>query len=150
MDKKIDMAMPLSEIPFIYDRDETSSILKDEGIYNVSDLVEYTKDELLKMGISGLSYAYLNDFLLANHFHLREEGESPINILHAHLTPEVWERRRYEVAKDVLIKILGTSNYCDTRGALYEEINKSIDIATTFINKLKVISENEMLDGDWK
>ena len=24
------------------------------------------------------------------------------------------------------------------------------DIATTFINKLKVISENEMLDGDWK
>ena len=150
MDKKIDMAMPLSEIPFIYDRDETLRILKDEGIYNVSDLVEYTKDELLKMGISGLSYAYLNDFLLANHFHLREEGESPINILHAHLTPEVWERRRYEVAKDVLIKILGTSNYCDTRGALYEEINKSIDIATTFINKLKVISENEMLDGDWK
>ena len=150
MDKKIDMAMPLSEIPFIYDRDETLRILKDEGIYNVSDLVEYTKDELLKMGISGLSYAYLNDFLLANHFHLREEGESPINILHAHLTPEVWERRRYEVAKDVLIKILGTSNYCDTRGALYEEINKSIDIATTFVNKLKVISENEMLDGDWK
>ena len=147
---KINMAMPLSEIPFIYDRDETLRILKDEGIYNVSDLVEYTKDELLKMGISGLSYAYLNDFLLANHFHLREEGERPINILHAHLTPEVWERRRYEVAKDVLIKMLGTSNYCDKRGALYEEINKSIDIATTFINKLKVISENEMLDGDWK
>ena len=147
---KINMAMPLSEIPFIYDRDETLRILNDEGIYNVSDLVEYTKDELLKMGISGLSYAYLDDFLVANHFHLREEGERPINILHAHLTPEVWERRRYEVAKDVLIKMLGTSNYCDKRGALYEEINKSIDIATTFINKLKVISENEMLDGDWK
>ncbi len=147
---KISMAMPLSEIPFIYDRDETLRILKDEGIYNVSDLVEYTKDELLKMGISGLSYAYLNDFLLANHFHLREEGESPINILHAHLTPEVWERRRYEVAKDVLIKMLGTSNHCDMQRALNEEINKSIDIATTFINKLKVISENEMLDGDWK
>ena len=147
---KINMAMPLSEIPFIYDRDETLRILNDEGIYNVSDLVEYTKDELLKMGISGLSYAYLDDFLVANHFHLREEGERPINILHAHLTPEVWERRRYEVAKDVLIKILGTSNYCDMQGALNEEINKSIDIATAFINKLKVISENEMLDGDWK
>ena len=24
------------------------------------------------------------------------------------------------------------------------------DIATTFIKKLKVISENEMLDGDWR
>ena len=150
MEEKINMAMPLSEIPFIYDRDETLRILNDEGIYNVSDLVEYTKDELLKMGISGLSYAYLDDFLVANHFHLREEGERPINILHAHLTPEVWERRRYEVAKDVLIKMLGTSNYCDKQRALNEEINKSIDIATTFINKLKVISENEMLDGDWK
>ena len=147
---KINMAMPLSEIPFIYDRDETLRILNDEGIYNVSDLVEYTKDELLKMGISGLSYSYLDDFLVANHFHLREEGERPINILHAHLTPEVWERRRYEVAKDVLIKMLGTSNHCDMQRALNEEINKSIDIATTFINKLKVISENEMLDGDWK
>ena len=147
---KINMAMPLSEIPFIYDRDETLRILKDEGIYNVSDLVEYTKDELMNMGISGLSYAYLDDFLVANHFHLREEGERPINILHAHLTPEVWERRRYEVAKDVLIKMLGTSNHCDMQGALNEEINKSIDIATTFIKKLKVISENEMLDGDWK
>ena len=74
----------------------------------------------------------------------------PKDIRTANLTSELWERRRYEVAKDVLIKMLGTSNYCDMRGGLYEEINKSIDIATTFINKLKVISENEMLDGDWK
>ena len=147
---KINMAMPLSEIPFIYDRDETLRILKDEGIYNVSDLVEYTKDELLNMGINGLSYAYLDDFLVANHFHLREEGERPINILHAHLTPEVWERPRYKVATDVLIKMLGTSNNCDMGLALNEEIEKSIDIATTFINKLKISSEFALEDGDWK
>ena len=147
---KINMAMPLSEIPFIYDREKTLNVFKENHIYTVNDLVEYTNDDLLEMGISGKSFAYLNEFLQAHYLHLREEGDAPINILHAHLTPEVWERRRYEVAKEVLIKMLGTSNYCDKRGALYEEINKSIDIATTFINKLKVISENEMLDGDWK
>ena len=80
-----------------------------------------------------------------------EEGNEELkNIESACLTPELWERRRYEVAKEVLIKMLGTSNHCDMQRALNEEINKSIDIATTFIKKLKVISENEMLDGDWK
>ena len=145
---KINMAMPLSEIPFIYDRDETLRILNDEGIYNVSDLVEYTKDELLNMGINGLSYAYLDDFLVANHFHLREEGERPINILHAHLTPEVWERRRYEVAKDILLKKLGT--YGDYEDARSEEMHDSIDLATEFIRILKISSEAEMQDGDWR
>ena len=148
MENKITMAMPLSEIPFIYDRDETLRILKDEGIYNVSDLVEYTKDELLNMGINGLSYAYLDDFLVANHFHLREEGERPINILHAHLTPEVWERRRYEVAKDILLKKLGT--YGDYEDARSEEMHDSIDLATDFIRILKISSEAEMQDGDWR
>ena len=147
---KINMAMPLSEIPFIYDREKTLKILNGNGIYTINDLVDFTGDELMGMGISGSACAYLREFLVAHYVHLREEDEAPINILYAHLTPEVWERRRYEVAKEVLIKILGTSNYCDKRGALYEEINQSIDIATTFIKKLKVISENEMLDGDWK
>ena len=147
---KINIAMPLSEIPFIYDRAKTLNVFKENHIYTVNDLVEYTKHDLLEMGISGKSYAYLNEFLQAHYLHLREEGDAPINILHAHLTPEVWERRRYEAAKDVLIKMLGTSNYCDMQRGLNEEINKSIDIATTFIKKLKVISENEMQDGDWK
>ena len=147
---KINMAMPLSEIPFIYDREKTLNILNGNGIYTINDLVDFTGDELMGMGISGSACAYLREFLVAHYVHLREEDEAPINILHAHLTPEVWERRRYEVAKEVLIKMLGTSNHCDMQRALNEEINKSIDIATTFIKKLKVISENEMLDGDWK
>ena len=53
-------------------------------------------------------------------------------------------------SKDVLIKMLGTSNNCDMGLALNEEIEKSIDIATTFINKLKISSEFELEDGDWK
>ena len=150
MEEKINMAMSLREIPFIYDRAKTLNVFKKNHIYTVNDLVEYTKHDLLEMGISGKSYAYLNEFLQAHYLHLREEGDAPINILHAHLTPEVWERRRYEVAKDVLIKMLGTSNRCDMGLALNEEIEKSIDIATTFIQKLKISSEFAMEDGDWK
>ena len=147
---KINMAMPLSEIPFIWEREKTIKIFNDKEIYTISDLMECSKRDLLEMGISALTIAYLNEFLITHCLYLREEDKMPKDIRTANLTSELWERRRYEVAKDVLIKILGTSNHCDMQRALNEEINKSIDIATTFINKLKVISENEMLDGDWK
>ena len=150
MDKKIDMAMPLNELPFIFDRELTTKILNENKIYTVEDLISCTESELEKMGINPLAIDYLEKSLAASYIYLRKENDLPQNLESANLTPDLWERRRYEVAKEVLIKMLGTSNYCDTRGALYEEINKSIDIATTFINKLKVISENEMLDGDWK
>ena len=150
MDKKIDMAMSLNELPFIFDRENTTRILNENQIYTVEDLIECTESELEGMGISRLTITYLTRTLATAYLYLRKENDLAQNLESANLTPELWERRRYEVAKEVLIKILGTSNYCDKRGALNEEINKSIDIATTFIKKLKVISENEMLDGDWR
>ena len=150
MDKKIDMAMSLNELPFIFDRENTTRILNENKIYTVEDLIECTESELEGMGISWLTITYLTRTLATAYLYLRKENDLAQNLESANLTPELWERRRYEVAKEVLIKMLGTSNYCDMQGALNEEINKSIDIATTFIKKLKVISENEMLDGDWK
>ena len=150
MDKKIDMAMSLNELPFIFDRENTTRILNENQIYTVEDLIACTGRELEGMGINPLAIDYLERSLAASYIYLRKENDLPQNLESANLTPDLWERRRYEVAKEVLIKILGTSNYCDKRGALYEEINQSIDIATTFIKKLKVISEHEMLDGDWK
>ena len=150
MDKKIDMAMSLNELPFIFDRENTTRILNENKIYTVEDLISCTESELVEMGINRLTIDYLKSTLAASYLYFRKENDLPQNLESANLTPELWERRRYEVAKDVLIKMLGTSNYCDKRGALYEEINQSIDIATTFIKKLKVISENEMLDGDWR
>ena len=150
MNKKIDKAMPLNDLPFIWDREKTIKKLNENMIYTVEDLISYPKNVLETMGISSLTIVYLESTLATAYLYFREENEDPKTIESAYLTPELWERRRYEVAKEVLIKLLGTSNYCDMRGALYEEINKSIDIATTFIKKLKVISENEMLDGDWK
>ena len=150
MNKKIDMAMPLNELPFIWDRERTIKILNDNLIYTVEDLISYPKTVLETMGISSLTIVYLESTLAAAYLYFREENEDPKNIESAYLTPELWERRRYEVAKEVLIKILGTSSYSDMHGGLNVEINKSIDIASTFIDKLKVISESEMRDGDWK
>ena len=150
MDKKIDMAMSLNELPFIFDRENTTRILNENKIYTVEDLISCTEEELVEMGINRLTIDYLEGTLATAYLYFSEGNEELKNIESAYLTPELWERRRYEVAKEVLIKMLGTSNHCDMQRALNEEINKSIDIATTFINKLKVISENEMLDGDWK
>ena len=150
MNKKIDMAMSLNELPFIFDRENTTRILNENKIYTVEDLISCTESELVEMGINRITIDYLTRTLATAYLYFRKGNEELKNIESACLTPELWERRRYEVAKEVLIKILGTSNYCDKRGALYEEINQSIDIATTFIKKLKVISENEMLDGDWR
>ena len=150
MNNKIDMAMPLNELPFIWDRERTIKILNDNLIYTVEDLISYPKNVLETMGISSLTIVYLESTLATAYLYFREENEDPKTIESAYLTPELWERRRYEVAKEVLIKILGTSSYSDMHGGLNVEINKSIDIATTFIKKLKVISESEMRDGDWK
>ena len=150
MENKITMAMPLNELPFIFDRELTTRILNENKIYTVEDLISCTESELVEMGINRLTIDYLKSTLAASYLYFRKENDLPQNLESANLTPDLWERRRYEVAKEVLIKILGTSNYCDMGLALNEEINKSIDIATTFINKLKVISENEMQDGDWK
>ena len=150
MDKKIDMAMSLNELPFIFDRERTTKILNENQIYTVEDLIACTEEELIEMGITRLTIDYLERTLATAYLYFRKKDDLPQNLESSNLTPELWERRRYEVAKEVLIKMLGTSNHCDMQRALNEEINKSIDIATTFINKLKVISENEMLDGDWK
>ena len=150
MNKKIDMAMSLNDLPFIFDRENTTRILNENQIYTVEDLIECTERELEEMGINRLTITYLTRTLATAYLYLRKENDLPQNLESANLTPDLWERRRYEVAKEVLIKILGTSNYCDMGLALNEDINKSIDIATRFIKKLKVISENEMLDGDWK
>ena len=150
MDKKIDMAMSLNELPFIFDRENTTRILNENKIYTVEDLISCTESELVEMGINRLTIDYLKSTLAASYLYFRKENDLPQNLESSNLTPELWERRRYEVAKDVLIKILGTSSYSDMHGGLNVEINKSIDIASTFIKKLKVISESEMRDGDWK
>ena len=150
MDKKIDMAMPLNELPFIFDRELTTKILNENKIYTVEDLISCTESELVEMGINRLTIDYLKSTLAASYLYFRKENDLPQNLESANLTPELWERRRYEVAKEVLIKMLGTSNRCDMGLALNEEIEKSIDIATTFIQKLKISSEFAMEDGDWK
>ena len=67
-----------------------------------------------------------------------------------HFTPELWEQRFYEVAKAVLIEKLGTSSHCDSGRALDEEIKESIDVAHTFIDKFKEVSEYCVEYREWE
>ena len=67
-----------------------------------------------------------------------------------HFTPELWEQRFYEVAKDVLIEKLGTSSHCDSDRALDEEIDESIKVASKFIDKFKEVSEFRMGCEVWE
>ena len=67
-----------------------------------------------------------------------------------HFTPELWEQRFYEVAKAVLIEKLGTSSHCDSDTALSEEIEESIKVAHTFIDKFKEVSEFRMRCEVWE
>ena len=148
MDKKIDMAMSLNELPFIFDRENTTRILNENQIYTVEDLISCTESELVEMGISRLTIDYLKSTLAASYLYFRKENDLPQNLESANLTPELWERRRYEVAKDILLKKLGT--YGDYEDARSEEMHDSIDLATDFIRILKISSEAEMQDGDWR
>ena len=67
-----------------------------------------------------------------------------------HFTPELWEQRFYEVAKAVLIEKLGTSSHCDSDEALTEEVEESIEVAHTFIDKFKEVSEFRMGCEVWE
>ena len=148
--KSITIDTPIKEIRFPrHDRRIHNALFYNE-VETVGDLVRLSRDELKKFNNLGVaSINSIEDWLESHGVSLGDGNfQSPADSLD--LTPQDWEQRRYEVAKEVLIKMLGTSNHCDMQRALNEEINKSIDIATTFIKKLKVISENEMLDGDWK
>ena len=148
MNKKIDMAMSLNELPFIFDRENTTRILNENKIYTVEDLISCTESELVEMGINRLTIDYLKSTLAASYLYFRKENDLPQNLESANLTPELWERRRYEVAKDILLKKLGT--YGDYEDARSEEMHDSIDLATDFIRILKISSEAEMQDGDWE
>ena len=148
MDKKIDMAMSLNELPFIFDRERTTKILNENQIYTVEDLISCTEEELIEMGITRLTIDYLTSTLATAYLYFRKGNEELKNIETAHLTPEVWERRRYEVAKDIFLKKLDT--YGDYSTARKDEMHDSIDLATEFIRILKTSSEAEMQDGDWR
>ena len=89
MDKKIDMAMPLNELPFIFDRELTTKILNENKIYTVEDLISCTESELVEMGINRLTIDYLKSTLAASYLYFRKENDLPQNLESANLTPEL-------------------------------------------------------------
>ena len=77
MDKKIDMAMSLNELPFIFDRENTTRILNENKIYTVEDLISCTESELVEMGINRLTIDYLKSTLAASYLYFRKENDLP-------------------------------------------------------------------------
>ena len=71
MDKKIDMAMSLNDLPFIFDRENTTRILNENKIYTVEDLISCTEEELIEMGINRLTIDYLKSTLAASYVYFR-------------------------------------------------------------------------------
>ena len=75
MDKKIDMAMSLNELPFIFDRENTTRILNENKIYTVEDLISCTEEELIEMGINRPTTDYLKSTLAASSLSFRKGND---------------------------------------------------------------------------
>ena len=146
MENKITIAMPLSELPYFYEKEETVKILNENGIHTISEIVTFTYAQLAGLGIKPLSLSYLIGLLEINSIYIRKESKGEQA---PHLTSELWERRRYEVAKEIFMKKLDTCFYSTKEKSRAKEIEMSIEIATQFIERLKSASECDMENGTW-
>lgn len=107
--------------------------LEKAGIKTLGDLVKKTRGELKAIPLFGNKCAnIIEDFLEENGWYLGMKEEKKALVLP---TPNKidWERRRYEVAKDILsARCFGAS-----LGQISaQEIRQSILLADTFINEL--------------
>ena len=138
--EKIDLSMPIKTIPFATDqRGRIINALRIHGnINSLGELLNLSYKDLRNMrGIGEKTFDTINDWLEENGLHLYNEKKSVTSNKQTHLTTELWEKRFYEVAKDMLIKNLEISNHNDNGKTLNEEIRKSIKVAYKFIDALK-------------
>lgn len=148
--KSITIDTPIKEIRFPrHDRRIHNALFYNE-VETVGDLVQLSRDELKKFRSLGMVTINIIEDRL-EHFGLSLGGgnfQSPAESLD--FTPQDWEQRFYEVAKEILPKFIGTSKLCDMYDAKEEEINMAISYAYTFIQNLKNKSEFYTEGGDWK
>ena len=148
--KSITIGTPIKEIRFPRNDRRIHNALFYNRVETVGDLVQLSRDELKKIRNLGMtSINVIEDRL--EHFGLSlGDGnlQSPADRLD--LTPQDWEQRFYEVAKEILPKFIGTSELCDMYDAKEGEIEKAISYAYCFIQTLKDRSELYIEGGDWK
>ena len=148
--KSITIDTPINEIRFTRNSTRIQNCLYFHKVKTVGDLVKLTRDELKKFRSLGpASINVIEDWLEHYGLSLGDGNfQSPAERLD--LTPQDWEQRFYEVAKEILPKFIGTSELCDMYDAKEEEIDKAISYAYHFIQTLKEKSEFYTEGGDWK
>lgn len=147
--KSITIDTPIDEIRFTRNNTRIHNCLYSNNVKIVGDLVKLTRDELKKFRDLGpVCINVIEDWLEHYGLSLGDGNfQSPAESLA--LTPQQWEQRFYEVAKEILPKFIGTSELCDMYDAKEEEIDNAISYAYTFIQTLKDKSEFYIEGGDW-
>ena len=148
--KSITIDTPIKKIRFTRNNVRIQNCLFYNNVKTVGDLVKLTRDELKKFRDLGpVCINIIEDWLEHYGLSLGDGNfQSPADSLE--LTPQDWEQRRYEVAKEILPKLLFTSSSCDNRQARNEEISQAIDIASSFIYRLRLRSEEDIENGAWE
>ena len=148
--KSITIDTPIKKIRFTRNNVRIQNCLFYNNVKTVGDLVKLTCDELKKFRDLGpVCINIIEDWLEHYGLSLGDGNfQSPADSLE--LTPQDWEQRRYEVAKEILPKLLFTSSSCDNRQARNEEISQAIDIASSFIYRLRLRSEEDIENGAWE
>lgn len=148
--KSITIDTPIKEIRFTRNNTRIQNCFFYNDVKTVGDLVKLTRDELKKFRDLGpVCINIIEDWLEHYGLSLGDGNfQSPADRLD--LTPQDWEQRFYEVAKEILPKFIGTSELCDMYDAKEEEIDNAISYAYCFIQTLKDRSELYIEGGDWK
>ena len=148
--KSITIDTPIKKIRFTRNDVRIHNCLFYNDVNTVGDLVKLTRDELKKFRDLGpVCINIIEDWLESHGVSLGDGNfQSPADSLD--LTPQDWEQRRYEVAKEILPKLLFTSSSCDNRQARNEEISQAIDIASSFVYRLRLRSEEDINNGAWE
>ena len=148
--KSITIDTPIKEIRFTRNNTRIQNCFFYNDVKTVGDLVKLTRDELKKFRDLGpVCINIIEDWLEQHGVSLGDGNfQSPADSLD--LTPQDWEQRRYEVAKEILPKLLFTSSSCDNRQARNEEISQAIEIASSFVYRLRLRSEEDIENGAWE
>ena len=101
--KSITLDTPIKEIRFTRNDVRIHNCLFFNDVNTVGDLVKHTRYELKKFNNLGMaSINSIEDWLESHGVSLGDGNfQSPADILD--LTPQDWEQRRYEVAKEILV-----------------------------------------------
>ncbi len=148
--KKIDLTTSIRELPFPKNKTRIIVCLHMNDVNTLGDLIQKSREELLSYHNFGKKCVYIVEETL-EHFGLSLRDENAMKYVdRLTLTPQQWEQRRYEVAKEIFPKLLFTSSSCDNRYARTQEILEAIDIASSFVYHLRRRSEEDINNRAWE